>query len=161
MGPILLLKANRPFCSFDRRSSQESQSRSSVAQAKTHAAQINEQMSTMEELVSISSLWKAYLPLGRWERRFWFWLLAVGFWLLAVGCGCCCWCWRWVCFSSLWKAEAAPPRFGMVGVADCNAILSLVLMLGKGVGKEGGASIFCNGWNDDLQLLETVQQGNI
>ena len=34
----------------------ESQSRSSVAQAKVHAAQINEQMSTMEELVSISSL---------------------------------------------------------------------------------------------------------
>lgn len=33
----------------------ESQSRSSVAQAKVHAAQINEQMSTMEELVSISS----------------------------------------------------------------------------------------------------------
>eukprot|EP00913_Durusdinium_trenchii_P006606 g6205.t1 len=64
----------------------ESQSRSSVAQAKTHAAQINEQMSAMEEivprvteeLVSISSLWKAYL-------------------------------------------------FGMVGIADCNAILSLVL----------------------------------
>ncbi|CAJ1449638.1 unnamed protein product [Effrenium voratum] len=56
----------------------ESEARSSVAQAKVHAAQINEQMSTMEELVSITSLWKAYL-------------------------------------------------LGMVGVADCNAILGLVL----------------------------------
>ncbi|CAJ1365436.1 unnamed protein product [Effrenium voratum] len=56
----------------------ESEARSSVAQAKVHAAQINEQMSTMEDLVSITSLWKAYL-------------------------------------------------LGMVGVADCNAILGLVL----------------------------------
>ncbi|CAE7219843.1 unnamed protein product [Symbiodinium natans] len=56
----------------------ESEARSSVAQAKVHAAQLNEQMSTMEELVSISSLWKSYL-------------------------------------------------MAMVGIADCNAILGLVL----------------------------------
>eukprot|EP00913_Durusdinium_trenchii_P032365 g30305.t1 len=77
----------------------ESDSRSCVAQAKTHAAQVNEQMSTMEELVSISSLWKAYL-------------------------------------------------LGMVGVADCNAILGLVLKSPWNILK----------WHPHLVRLQEVSQ---
>ncbi|CAE7562925.1 unnamed protein product [Symbiodinium sp. CCMP2456] len=82
----------------------ESEARSSVAQAKVRAAQLNEQMSTMEELVSISSLWKSYL-------------------------------------------------MAMVGIADCNAILGLVLHSKWNVIKWHPALVYLQ---DGAQLLVAI-----